>query len=571
MDSFSDPAITMVVFQKCARIGGTEAGLNIVGYFIHQDPSPVMIVQPTVDDAKDFSKEQLAPMVADTPVLAALVSDPRSRDSSNTVQVKSFPGGALFLVGANSPRGFRRRTARVLDLEEVDGYPASAGTEGDQIKLALRRAATFAHRRKVYLNSTPTLKGVSRIEDYYLRSDQRQYHIPCPECGTRQPLVWRNLQWEQGHPETVQYACAVCGVLWPEERKFRALGDGVWVPQAPSGAVRGYHINALYSPWVSWRELVEEWTEAQGDVLKLQVFVNTALGETWEDRGGALEPLSLEARAESYAAEVPDGVGLLTAGVDVQDTRLEVSVVGWGQGEEAWLIRHQVFHGDPSTRALWEGLEAMLAGTFVHGSGAVLRISTVCVDSGHNANAVYDFCRPRFARRVYACKGSSTAGAPIAPRRPTRNNKGKVPLFLIGTESAKDVLYGMLRTTVPGPKYLHTPTGTDAEWYLQVTAERVVRKQINGRWVRRYELPRGVRNEALDCLVYALAALHLSPEGRGRLGVLAARLAGTGPALAPVAPIEPAAVGEVAPVLAPRPRPAPHSPKPRGGWLKGRW
>lgn len=515
MDSFSDPTVQMVVFQKCARIGGTEAGLNIVGYFVEQDPSPILIVQPTVDDAKDFSKEQLAPMLADTPVLQGKVSDPRSRDSANTVQSKQFPGGALFLVGANSPRGFRRRTARVLDLEEIDGYPVSAGTEGDPLKLALRRAATFAHRRKVYLNSTPTLKGLSRIEDYFLRSDQRYYRVACADCGKRQRLVWRNLKYEN-LPEP-RYACEGCGVLIPEEAKFSLNRGGVWVAEA-QGAFRGYQINSLYSPWVTWTELRDEWLEAQHDVSKLQVFVNTALGETWEDRGGGLEPEALEARPDRFGDEWPAGVSVLTMGVDVQDTRLEYSIVGWEAGEQS-AIRHGIIHGDPTQKEVWAELDQIRMASYGQEGGSTLKILATCVDSGAHAESVYNYCRPRFSQRVYAVKGSSTPGTPLVPRRPTRNNKGRVALYLVGTDTAKDLWYGRLKIARPGPGYVRFALDLPTDWFLQVTAERLIRKQINGRWHRRYELPRGARNEALDCLVYALVALYLAPVNRARLGV----------------------------------------------------
>ncbi len=506
MDAFSDPAVNTVVFQKCARIGGTEAGLNVVGYFIDQDPSPILLVQPTVDDAKDFSKEQLAPMIADTAALARKVKSPTSRDSGNTVQAKVFDGGALFLVGANSPRGFRRRTARVVMLDEVDGYPASAGSEGDPIKLASKRAQTFGYRRKLYILSTPTLKGLSRIEDYYERSDQRRFHVPCPHCGHMAPLRWGNLKYKD-LPEP-QYACDGCGGLWGEEHKFPALLAGQWVADRPGRTIRGYHLNALYSPWVTWRELVEEWQEAQGDLLKLQVFVNTVLGEAWEDRQGGLDAGALEQRPRHAAGAVPYGVQLLTIGVDVQDDRLEATVWGWGAGRQRWRIAHDVIRGDPERADVWAALEALRVKRWPTEDGRELVAFAVGVDSGAHTKAVYDWCGPRYAQRVFALKGSSTAGAPLLPKGPTRAKGCRV--FVIGTETAKDEWYGALRTREPGPMYVAFDADTEAEYLKQLTAERAVRKQTNGRWVRRYELPRGERSEALDCAVYALAALLLT-------------------------------------------------------------
>ncbi len=515
MDCFNDPRVNEVWFMKCARIGGTEAGLNIVGYFVEQDPSPILIVQPTVDDAKDFSKEQLAPMIADTPVLRGKVQNPRSRDSGNTVMSKVFPGGGLYLVGANSPRGFRRRTARVLDLEEIDGYPESAGTEGDPVRLAMRRTSTFGFRRKVFGNSTPTLKGLSRIEDQFLKSDQRRYHVPCPDCGHHQVLVWGNLKYEDlAEPH---YACEGCGTLIPEDQKFGMLADGKWVATAES-AIVGFHINALYSPWVSWAELVTEWKDAQSNVTKLQVFVNTVLGETWEDRGGGLDPKALESRREAYPADVPEWCSILTAGVDVQEYRVVYVIRGWGRGEESALIEEGEIDGDPTRQAVWDALDARLLAPRTTPSGRSVPVYATGVDTGHHTESCYAYCKARYNRRVFAMKGSSTPGAPMAPRKATTNNKGRVRLFLIGTMAAKDLIYGRLKIAMPGPGYYHFHEAATDNYFAELTAETLQKTQINGRWHRRYELPRGKDNHRLDCEVYALTALYISGYSRAHLG-----------------------------------------------------
>jgi phage terminase large subunit GpA-like protein len=439
-------------------------------------------------------------------------------------------------VGANSPRGFRRRTARVVVLEEVDGYPPSAGTEGDQIKLAERRADTFQHRAKVYINSTPTLKGFSRIEDQFVRSDQRRYFVACPDCGHEQTLVWQNLKWDDGRPDTAAYACAGCGVLIPEREKFGMVAGGHWVKTAPEWSTAGFHINALYSPWVAWRKLAEEWIDAQGDLAKLQVFVNTALGETWEDRGGGLDPRVLESRREAYGAEVPNQVGLLTCGVDVQHDRLEYIVRGWGHAEESWLIAHGVVLGDTGKPDVWADFERERAREYRNAAGNALQIAVTCVDTGdgNNVDAAYRYCKPRYGLRVYATKGSSRPGAPLLPRRPTTNNKGKVRLFLIGTDTAKDEIYSRLKLSIPGPRYMHVPDWISDDYFAQVTSEKVVRENVNGRWVKRYKLPPKARNEALDCEVLAFAAMRLAPWKPAQFAGLAARAA------TPQAPQEPA-------------------------------
>jgi len=512
MDSFSDPEVNKVVFMKCARIGATEAGLNVIGFFIHQEPSPIFIVQPTVDDAKDFSKEQLSPTIEETPELRERVSGQASRESGNTIQAKLFPGGAMYLVGANSPRGFRRRTARIVILEEVDGYPPSAGTEGDQVKLAERRATTFQHRRKVYLNSSPTVKGPveeggSRIEAEYEASDQRRYFVACPDCGHEQVLVWSQLRWEG--LEAPHYCCIGCGVLIAESHKFAMVAKGKWMATNPGHTTRGYHINAMYSPWVSWAELRDEFVAAGNDPGKLQPFINTALGETWEDRGNLGSAEGLFGRREVYDKPIPDGVTFVTMGVDVQEDRLEYVARGWGRGEEAWLLDRGILIGDP-------GIPEEMRGSVwaqLSEARAKWKVDVTCVDSGHHADAVYRYCKPRYngQQRVFVTRGYSQPGKPLVARRPTRNNKARCPVFYVGTEAGKDSVYSRVKLSIKGPLYWHYPIAECAnkDYFEQLTSETRKKKQVNGRWVTTYICPPGRRNEVLDCEVDNVVALRL--------------------------------------------------------------
>lgn len=561
MDVFREPGRTHVIFQKCSRIGGTEAGLNVVGYFIDHDPSPILIVQPTVDDAKDFSKEQLGPMLEETAPLRKRVHPAGAKDAKNTIQAKVFAGGGLYLVGANSPRGFRRRTARVVVLEEVDGYPPSAGTEGDQVKLAERRANTFQHRRKIYLNSTPTLKGLSRIEKEFAKSDQRRYFVPCPDCGHEQHLIWKRIQWDEGKPQTAAYCCEGCGVLIPESAKFAMLTAGRWVATNPGHPRAGFHINAIYSPWVRWAELAQEWIDAQGDAEKMQVFTNTALGETWEERGGGLDPDSMWAnRREAYTA-VPLGAGLLTAGIDVQHDRLEIIVRAWGQGEESWLVDRKIIPGDPTGDVVWELLDQYLLTEWPHASGKTLQVHTACIDCGDNYHAVLQYAGPRFSRRVFATKGASEPATPFLPKRPSRNNKYRCPIFLLGTNSAKGIVYDRLKTlgehveASAAGKY-HFNQVADRDYFDQLTVEKAERKYINRRWARVYTCPAHRRNEVLDCEVMALGAQYLSGYDKNQLGELAAEL--SAPVDAPK-PVEKPAGVDVPTAL--------HGPPARGGFV----
>lgn len=489
----------------------TEALNNILGYFIDQDPSPILVVQISVGEAEKWSKEKLAPMVAETPRLASKIGDPRSRDSDNTILAKAFPGGHLGVVGANAPSGLRARPRRVLLFDEVDGYPESAGTEGDPISLAEKRAITFRSRRFVWKSSTPTIKSFSRIEDAFEESDQRYYEVPCPECGAMQALVWAQLKWESGKPETAAYECEACEELIPESRKREMLALGEWVPREPGRIVRGYHLNALYSPFESWAYFVAEWKRAQGDPEKLQVFVNTVLGETWEEAGERVSPDALYARREPLPedAEVPMGVGLLTAGVDVQGDRLELQVRGWGRAEESWLVHWEQFWGDPGRDQVWEELDAALLRHYRHESGSILQILACCVDSGgHHTEHVYRFTGPRVARRVWAIKGMGEFGRPLVTPRASKKNKGKVPLHLVGTFTAKDLIFSRLKIQKAGPGYMHFPRADwcDPEYFAQLTAEKAVTSFERGKKRRVYKQLRP-RNEALDLTVYDHAAL----------------------------------------------------------------
>jgi len=563
MDALSDAMVERVVFKKPSQVGATEILNNIVGYFIDQDPAPILVIQPNVEPmGKAWSLDRLAPMVRDTPRLQGKVSDPRSRDSSNTILHKVFPGGHITVAGANSAAGLASRPIRVLLCDEIDRYPASAGTEGDPVELGHQRTRTFWNRKE-YLASTPTLKGFSPISAAYLESDQRVYEVPCPSCATFQVLIWKNLRWDEGDPDSAAYYCESCGVRIEESQKGPLLAGGRWTRRNPGSRIAGFWINALYSPWARWAELVREFLAALKDISKFQVFVNTVWAEEWEERGGGLEPGALEARAESYAAPVPAGVGLLTAGVDVQDDRLELVVRGWGVSEESWLIAHEVILGEPGGKPVagkddvWKQLDTFLAQKWRHESGKPIGLNTVCIDSGAHTEMVYRFCKPRFGRRIFAVKGSSQPGRPLIGKRPMTNNRYAVRLFILGVDTAKDAIYQRLRIVTPGPAYYHFPTWTSDDYYKQITAEKVMRKQINGRWVRRYELPRGARNEALDCEVYALAALLLASVSRDRIRPLGA------PAEPPPAPAPPAE-----PFAQQRLKSLRQGPKKRG-WIDG--
>jgi terminase, large subunit len=521
MDAFTDPTVEMVVWMKSARVGATKIFNHLVGYHMHQDPCPIMVVQPTVEDAEGYSKDEIAPMVRDTPALRALVSEPKAKDGTNTILLKQFPGGTLQMVGANSARGFRRVSRRVVLFDEVDGYPAST-PEGDQIKLGIKRSEYYWNR-KIGIASTPTTKEFSRVERWFNMSDQRRYYVPCPECGHQQYLRWQQMKWEKDRPETAAYECESCAALIPHRMKRWMVDRGEWraTAQSKQPGLVGFHLWAgySYSPNATWEQLVREFLDVKSDPDQLRTFINTTLGEPFEiDYSNKLSAEGLMARLDNYNQGIcPNGVVLLTAGVDTQDNRLEVSVWGWGAGEEAWLVWHQELMGDPALPDVWEQLDQVLASEWSAEDGLPLKIRQMAVDSGgHHAHSVYLYARERRAQGVIATKGSSSRNQPVINkgRSVDINWKGQTlkkggQVFSIGTDTTKTTLYGRLRHNDPGPGFLHFNADCDENYFQQLTAEKQQVRSVRGFQVKEWVKASGTRNEALDCLVYAYAALQL--------------------------------------------------------------
>ncbi len=518
LDAFSEPMVERVVVMSSAQVGKTEVINNVAGYFMDQDPAPILVVQPTLEMAEAWSKDRLAPMLRDTPRLRGKVAPVRARDSGNTLLHKNFPGGHLTAVGANSAAGLASRPIRIVLGDEIDRYPASAGAEGDPVTLATKRTATFWNR-KIGLFSTPTIKGFSRIEAAFVEGDQRYYHVPCPDCAHLQRLVWSNLKWDDNRPETAHYVCDNCGVCIEEAQKHRMLEAGVWIAKNPGSRIASFHLSALYSPWARWEELVREWLDSQGNPERLKVFVNTVLGETWEEEGERITPEGLRAHCSEYPAEVPAGVGLLVAAVDVQGDRLELLVKGFGRGEESWRICHQQIWGDPGREEVWAELETWLLRSWQHEAGAMLQVAATAIDTGgHHSEQVYRFVAPRAGRRVWAIKGHAQPGRPVWGR-PSRQNRFGARNVPVGTDTAKDLIFARMKIHQASPGYMHFPAfhsatpdshrgfdRCDDEYLAQLASEKVVTRYVKGRPVRSYEKVRP-RNEALDLEVYALAAL----------------------------------------------------------------
>ena len=514
LDAFTDPQVHTVVAMLASQVGKTELLLNVIGYHMQHDPAPLLLLQPTLEIAEAFSKDRLAPMVRDTPALRGLVKDARSRDAGNTLLHKEFPGGRITLAGANSPASLASRPIRVVLCDEVDRFPASAGTEGDPVALAKQRSATF-WRRTLVLVSTPTIKGASRIAAAYAESDQRRYLVPCPTCGERQALDWAHVRWPKDAPERAVYACAGCEATWSDGQRLAAVARGSWEAQGPTTGTAGFWLSALYSPWTRLGELAREFLEATPHATRLQAFTNLKLAELWEGEGEA--PTSAEelrARAEPYDQwTVPAAGALLTAGVDVQDDRLAVAVWGWGRGETAWCVGWAELLGDPILDDVWRALDELLGRRWPHASGAALPIAMTAIDTGgHRTQAVYAYVR-QHARTVMAIKGANRPGQPVIATRPSvvdvHWNGRKIPrgaqLWIIGTDTAKAELYARL-PLAEGPRSVHFAADLPLDFYAQLTAERRVTRYLRGVARQEWILPGGARNEALDATVYAYAA-----------------------------------------------------------------
>ncbi len=515
MDCLSaDSPVQSVVIKKPAQGGATELGLNWIGYVMQECPAPMLVVVPTLELRKRWVKQRLDPMLEATSALAEIFDARRSRDGGNSEDLKDFPGGMLIIGGANSAASLSSMPIRFFLGDEVDRYPWEVGGEGDPLAIIDQRLKAFV-RRKRLLISTPTIKGQSRIDIEYAVSDQRSLYVPCPHCGTYIQLIWQHPDGTLGLEESritdrVWYICRTCGAGIEEYSKTAMLAEHRWMPKYPERAARGYHWNGLYSPLglgYTWREMLDHWHAAQDDTTKLKTFVNTELGEVFEEDGDSVDHAGLLSRVEQYPDDLlTKAVQLIIAGTDVQKDRVEFSVYGFGEGEEAWALDHQVLPGDTADSQVWDDLDEALAAAGVQLAG---------IDAGYNTPMVNAFVEKR--RWCAALKGTEGMNRPLVEderkrrQRLRQRRKRGVPSEPIGVDTGKAMIYARLRKEKPGPGYIHYPDhpAFDKEFFEQLTAENLVTKVKNGRpyheWVKQRP-----RNEALDCAVYALATYHLA-------------------------------------------------------------
>lgn len=506
MDAYNDPLVKEIWIKKSAQVGYTEILNNIVGFVIDANPGPMLMAQPTLSMAQTWSKDRLAPMLRDTPTLRGKVAEVKSKSSSNTILHKNYSGGHLTIVGANSPTDLASRPIRDALCDEIDRYPLSAGPEGDPIKLIGKRLVTFWNAT-LLCGSTPTIKGISRVEHGYERTDKRMYFVPCPHCNEKQVLKWQQLHYDKEKPEKAAYVCEFCGVLIEHKHKRHMITHGEWRATAPFKGRAGFFINALYSPWESWAAVVDAWLDAEGKPELEQTFINTYLGEAYEVKGIQLESEVLYKRREPYdAGNLPDDILFVTCAGDVQGDRIELEVKGWGFGYENWGIEQYIVYGDPEKSEVWEKVESFLKKEYLTRSRFVLPISRVFIDSKFLTDYVLQFCaRQQNRARVFPVHGVSGWGKPVV-ERPTRKNKYFVRRYPMAADVAKQHIQRWLQKTDLGPRYCHFPHTYDREYFDQLTAEKLEEKTVKGYTVLQWVKTRG-RNEATDLFNMNYAAM----------------------------------------------------------------
>ena len=520
LDGCTPPGMWRLVSRACAQVGKSEIELNMMGCAIDNDPGPMLYIQPTDKVAEDYSKRRIAPMIQACPTLREKVFKARSRDAANTISMKTFPGGSLAIIGANSPADLSSKPVRYIFMDETDRFPASAGTEGDPQELAERRTETFRHNRKIVKTSTPTIKGKSKIETDYMNGTQEEWHTECPHCHTYNYIRFADIHFEKEdyvneggdedyHVKVVTWRCPTCKRDIGEYECKRLPAK--WVqknPKAIQNGIRSFRLNAFMSPWSDWKDIVWKFLKAHKDPEKLKTFYNTILGESWEVHTNSGLDETLYKRREHYDAEVPTGVLLLTMGMDTQDNRLEYEVVGWDRNGQSWGISRGVIPGRADAPGVWEEVDALLDREWRLANGMKMKILATFIDSGgHFTTAIYKACAKRASKRIWPIKGEKGEGKPEC--RPMKRGQGEGAKFMLGVDAGKEGIMYEAAVEEPGPNYMHFPidyrAGYDMEYFKGLISERMEIHRRGGQgvivWEQFYE-----RNEPLDCRNYARMA-----------------------------------------------------------------
>lgn len=564
MNAWTDPKVRHIVMVAASQVGKSEFLNNCIGYVIDQDPGSILFVHPTTIDAKEYSKLRIAPMIRDCPTLRTKVAEVKSRDSGNTILQKTYPGGILTMCGSTEAHALASKPIRYVLGDERDRWATSAGNEGDPWGLAMARQTTFYNAKSGEV-STPTVKNASAIEASFATGTMERWKSRCPHCGEYHEINWTDIRFDYdenliaGHKtykvQNIYYVCPSCACVSTELQMKRAPAR--WEAENPDAyeqGTRSFWLNAFVSQWATWESIILKYLNAIGNTKKMQVVYNTCFGLLWEDRGDLQDEDSLMARREEYPAELPDGVLVLTAGVDTQDDRMEYEIVGHGSFGETWGVEKGIIMGRPDDDATWDKLDEMVFDRVLHfGNGVGLKMSMSFVDEGgHFTQDVRMRCRQRIGKHVFCIKGMPGADKPYtAPPKQMKIVVNQVTVgycwqYQLGVDSGKQIIMDNLAVQTPGQKYCHFPRRDDygSAYFAGLLSERLVYKTNKRQpWVWE-KIPGHERNEALDCRNYAMAAFKALPKDLDKIARMlkdtaAARSTGS-VATAPSAPSEPA-------------------------------
>ena len=527
IDCMTDDKSQYVIIKKPTRVGYNKMINIVVGYFIHQQPSVILYYSPTDSEAKNISEDEIEPMIRDNEEVSKLIELPsvRGRTKKEKTIKKNYPGGYIEMLGATSDKNLNRRTSRLVIADEIDAIPKEAGKAGDTITTMFRRSQDFNSRKNIaggkpvggeYNESSSEDESYSMVDYWYKQGDMRQRHLPCPECKTLQLFEFEDLMWDKEKDEhgktkkhlteTAHFICKECEYKIFHNHKRWMDENGKWIAQKPFNKKASFHFWAIlsYSPNVQWKDIVDEFLEAKNNRLKLKAFYNEVLGRTWEEDYTKFSIDDFDKRLEDYPAQVPDAVLVLSCGVDTQDDRLEAIVTGWSANYESYSITHKVFYGDTTKPDVWQDLDNFLLKSFFREDNRQMKIYCTAVDTGgHSTVAAYAFCKPRHTRKVFAIKGAKAIDARIAPRTATYTNKSKVPLYMVGVNQSKNMIYSFMITETKGAGYMHFPRDEayNEEFFNQLASEK---RDSLGRWEKTR-----ARNEIFDLVNYAYIALFL--------------------------------------------------------------
>lgn len=524
MDALSPHSgIAKVVFMKGTQLGATEVANNVAFFYIDVDPSPIGFYFSKDEKAALHSKGKLTPSIRATPELREKVRDGRNKETGSTVLSKYFNGGFLLLRGANAADNFAGDSLRIVIKDEFSRWPPDVGGEGDPGKLADNRADAYTYTKKIYELSSPTEAGFCKVETSFKNSNQQYYYVPCPHCGRKQRITWAGIKFKKSKDDVrdgdVFLLCEneKCAKLIPESSKEKMLLAGEWRAHNPGNPVHGFHLSSLYSPWLKWATIVDEFLEAhrERDAYKLRVWTNTRLAETFGDGGAVIDENEILNRLEEFPAQVPAGVCRLTFSADIQGDRFEYAVIGWGVGHQAWVIEHGRVPGDLATKEFWENMEDQIKRKYRHALGFDMGISIAGIDSGHGKTEVYNFVRTRQKKNVFALKGANVADYPLI-KRPKKPSEG-IMLYMVGTNTGKDWVHNCLKlynikdengepVHTDGPNFIHFQKNISTEFIEQLTSE--VKRFKKGKLVWDKKNP-GITNEGLDLMVYGRALIAM--------------------------------------------------------------